>query len=147
MKFATAAYGETMIRSAEIDRTGSFASILPSESLSLSSSTLSSLSSSPLSVLMTEDVDDDNDKAARRRIVDYCNLQSIDDIVQLDVDHASSNHTILRHFIALDHTKQQLIFAIRGTFSLSEFFVDVAAFSRKILFFRAISVLRCMTSM
>lgn len=54
------------------------------------------------------------------------------DIVLLDVDYygASSNH--LRHYVAVDRDNKQVVLSIRGTFSLSEIFVDVAGFSRKL---------------
>ena len=110
MKFATAAYGETMIRSAEIDTKGSF-----------------TLSSSSLTVLLGNT--DNSTERIQKRIVEYCNLQSLSDIVHMDIDHSSSNIDILRHFIAIDHTQEQIIVSVRGTFTLSEFFVDVAAFS------------------
>ena len=112
MKFATAAYGETMIRSAEIDTKGSF-----------------TLSSSSLTVLLGNT--DNSTERIQKRIVEYCNLQSLSDIVHMDIDHSSSNIDILRHFIAIDHTQEQIIVSVRGTFTLSEFFVDVAAFSSK----------------
>lgn len=38
-------------------------------------------------------------------------------------------HSILRHFIAIDHEREKIVLAIRGTYSLSELVVDVTAFS------------------
>ena len=53
-----------------------------------------------------------------------------DDIVLMDVDYGNDiNH--LRHYVAVDHTNKKVVLAIRGTFTLSEIVVDVAAFSRK----------------
>lgn len=52
-----------------------------------------------------------------------------EDIIIADVDHAGDgNH--LRHFVAVDHANRKVVLAIRGTFTLSEIIVDVAAFSR-----------------
>lgn len=53
-----------------------------------------------------------------------------DDIVLMDVEYGNDiNH--LRHFVAVDHTHKKVVLSIRGTFTLSEIVVDVAAFSRK----------------
>jgi hypothetical protein len=47
----------------------------------------------------------------------------------MDVDYGGdTNH--LRHMVAVDQTQQQVILAIRGTFSLSKLVVDAAGFSR-----------------
>ena len=55
-----------------------------------------------------------------------------DDIVLADVDYGGDgNH--LRHFVAVDHANRKVVLSIRGTFTLSEIIVDVAAFSRKCL--------------
>ena len=64
------------------------------------------------------------------RIAEHVRLPE-EDIVLLDIDYygASLNH--LRHYVALDHSNEQIILSIRGTFSLAEVFVDVAGFSRK----------------
>ena len=48
----------------------------------------------------------------------------------MDVDYGNDiNH--LRHFVAVDHANKKVVLSIRGTFTLSEIVVDVAAFSRK----------------
>lgn len=52
-----------------------------------------------------------------------------EDIVSLDLDHDAEGHH-LRHFVAVDHLNQQIVLAIRGTFSFAEIVVDVAAQSR-----------------
>ena len=53
-----------------------------------------------------------------------------DDIVLMDVDYGGDSQH-LRHFVAVDHVNKKVVLSIRGTFSLSEVVVDVAAFSRK----------------
>ena len=53
-----------------------------------------------------------------------------DDIVLADVDYSGDVNN-LRHFVAVDHAHKKVVLAIRGTFTLSEILVDVAAFSRK----------------
>ncbi|VEU35985.1 unnamed protein product [Pseudo-nitzschia multistriata] len=54
-----------------------------------------------------------------------------DDIVLLDVSNlkGSSNH--LRHMVVVDHEHEKVVLSIRGTFSLEEIIMDVAAFSRE----------------
>jgi hypothetical protein len=53
-----------------------------------------------------------------------------DDIVLMDVDHGGDSQH-LRHFVAVDHVNKKVVLSIRGTFSLSDVVVDVAAFSRE----------------
>lgn len=97
MRYATAVYGEAMIRAAELDVKGTFNNQLA--------------------------------PVTRARISEHTGVPE-EDIVLLDVDYDGDiNH--LRHFVALDHENQKVVLAIRGTFSLSEVVVDVAAFSRK----------------
>jgi hypothetical protein len=63
-----------------------------------------------------------------KQISDHCSLPK-DDFILMDVDYGgNTNH--LRHMVAVDQTHQQVILAIRGTFSLSELVVDAAGFSR-----------------
>lgn len=98
MKYATAVYGESMIRAAEMDLYGR--------------------------------LDDRISPLTKTRIGEHVGIPE-DDIVLMDVDFygADSNH--LRHFVAVDREHQTVILTIRGTFSVSEVFLDVAAFSRK----------------
>ena len=66
--------------------------------------------------------------ATKTRISEHIGVPE-NDIVLMDVDYDGDvNH--LRHFIAVDHANKKVVLAIRGTFSLSEVVVDVAAFSR-----------------
>jgi transposase-like protein len=53
-----------------------------------------------------------------------------EDIVLMDVDYGGDARH-LRHFVAIDHKNKKVVLSIRGTFSLSEIVVDVAAFSSK----------------
>lgn len=135
VRFATAVYGENMMRSSEMDRTGSF---------NLSSSSSSSLSIFEQLFVSPDNTSTDNTKnidsslssksiRIRQRICDYCNITNINDIIHMDIDFDSINYKLLRHFIALDHQHKQIIFSIRGTFSLGEIFVDVAAFTSKLI--------------
>ena len=64
------------------------------------------------------------------------------DVVIVDVDYdGDADH--LRHFVAVDHENRKIVLSIRGTFSLSEMVVDVAAFSRKFLPRRACDLACC----
>lgn len=64
----------------------------------------------------------------RTRISEHIGVPE-EDIVLMDVDYGNDvNH--LRHFVAVDHANQKVVLSIRGTFTLSEIVVDVAAFSR-----------------
>lgn len=96
MRYATAAYGESMIRAAELDVSGTFDSrLMP---------------------------------VTRTRISEHIGVPE-DDIVVLDVDYGGDVEH-LRHIVAVDHARQTVVLAIRGTFSLGELVVDVAGFSR-----------------
>ena len=53
-----------------------------------------------------------------------------DDIVLMDVDFDGPTQH-LRHFVAVDHRHSKIVLSIRGTFSLQDVMVDVAAFSSK----------------
>ena len=67
-------------------------------------------------------------QVTRSRISDHVGVPE-KDIVLMDVDYdGDGNH--LRHFVAVDHANKKVVLAIRGTFSLSEVIVDVAALSR-----------------
>ena len=96
MKYATAAYGNNMIRSVQIGIDGRW--------------------------------DSRANSGTRALISDHVGVPP-EDIVSLDLDH-DADGTHLRHFVAIDHINQQVILAIRGTFSFSEIVVDVAAQSR-----------------
>lgn len=64
----------------------------------------------------------------RTRISEHIGVPE-EDIVLMDVDYGNDiNH--LRHFVAVDHQNKKIVLSIRGTFTLSEIVVDVAAFSR-----------------
>jgi len=70
----------------------------------------------------------DEEEISRDRVATHIGVDA-QDIALLDVSYSgSAKH--LRHFVALDHEKKKVVLAIRGTFSLSEIIVDVAAFSR-----------------
>ena len=64
----------------------------------------------------------------RTRISEHIGVPE-EDIVLVDVEYdGDGNH--LRHFVAVDHVNKKVVLSIRGTFSLSEVVVDIAAFSR-----------------
>eukprot|EP00977_Amphora_coffeiformis_P023548 scaffold13558_cov177-Amphora_coffeaeformis.AAC.2 len=98
MKFATAAYGNAMIRAAQLDVTGQY-------------DTRMSLFNSDMTLT---------------RVSEHANVPA-DDIVLLDIDYKGSDQH-LRHFVAIDHEHQEIVLSIRGTFSLAEFVVDAAGF-------------------
>lgn len=96
MRYATAAYGASMIQAVEMGVAGRFGDSLI--------------------------------KTTRRSISDHIGVPE-EHIILMDVDYdGSGSH--LRHFVAVDHENKKVVLAIRGTFSLSEIIVDVAAFSR-----------------
>jgi len=66
----------------------------------------------------------------RTRISEHIDVPE-EDIIVVDVDYDGDGH-YLRHFVAVDHAHQKVVLAIRGTFTVSEIVVDVAAFSRKL---------------
>lgn len=69
----------------------------------------------------------------RTRISEHIDVPE-DDIVLMDVDYGNDiNH--LRHFVAVDHANEKVVLSIRGTFTLAEIVVDVAAFSRTFVAF------------
>ena len=53
-----------------------------------------------------------------------------EDIVVMDLNY-DGNCEYLRHMVAVDHKNKKVVLAIRGTFSLDEIMMDVAAFSRE----------------
>lgn len=65
----------------------------------------------------------------RKRISEHVGLPE-KDLIVLDVDY-SGNATELRHFVAVDHQHQKVVFCIRGTFCASECAVDIEGYSRK----------------
>jgi Lipase (class 3) len=127
MKYATAVYGDAMIRAAELELEDRFDARL----------------------LGTPSQD---------QVRQHCCLKETDDIVSFDIDYDGdvsqcrvagnlynspfeyqSSH--LRHMIVVDHSHRNIILSIRGTFSLSEIAVDMAAFSRT--FFSCITPTHC----
>lgn len=54
-----------------------------------------------------------------------------EDIVLLDVSNLQRNFHHLRHMVVVDHEHKKVVLSLRGTFSLEEIVVDVAAFSRE----------------
>jgi hypothetical protein len=97
MRYATAVYGQAMIRAAELDVRGR--------------------------------IDGRLQTVTKERISEHIGVPA-DDIVLMDVDYGGDSQH-LRHFVAVDHVHKKVVLSIRGTFSLSEVVVDVAAFSRK----------------
>jgi hypothetical protein len=97
MRYATAVYGQAMIRAAELDARGR--------------------------------IDGRLQTVTKESISEHIGVPT-DDIVLMDVDYGGDSQH-LRHFVAVDHVNRKVVLSIRGTFSLSEVFVDVAAFSRK----------------
>lgn len=54
-----------------------------------------------------------------------------EDIVLMDVSNYEGDSNHLRHMVVIDHEHKKVVFSIRGTFSLEEIVLDVAAFSRE----------------
>jgi hypothetical protein len=101
MKYATAAYGDSMIRAANLDVKGDW---------------------SFFGFGM-------QNKLTKTRVSEHIAVPE-HDIVAMDVEYGGdSNH--LRHFVAVDHAHKKVVLAIRGTFTISELVVDAAGFSRK----------------
>jgi hypothetical protein len=53
-----------------------------------------------------------------------------EDIVVMDLDY-NGNCEHLRHMVVVDHKHKKVVLAIRGTFSLDEIMMDVAAYSKE----------------
>jgi len=53
-----------------------------------------------------------------------------EDLILMDVKY-TGDATQLRHFIAVDHSHEKVVLAIRGTFCASEVTVDVVGYSRE----------------
>ena len=53
------------------------------------------------------------------------------DIVLMDVSNYDGDSNYLRHMVVVDHEHKKVVLSIRGTFSLEEIMLDVAAFSRE----------------
>jgi len=124
MRYATAAYGDAMMRAAELDVRGTFRFFDPIDDDDAMAS-------------------DDLPALTKRRVCRHVGLGSDDDLVLMDVDYdGDAQH--LRHFVAVDHENQKVVLAIRGTFSLSELVVDLAGFTRKkVLLILPYAVLSC----
>ena len=99
-KYAVSAYGDSVIRATRLDVLGDYDFRIFGE----------------------------EDDISRGRIAEHVGIQN-DDIAVMDVSYSGCSKN-LRHFVAVDHKNQKVVLAIRGTFSLSEVIVDVAAFSR-----------------
>jgi hypothetical protein len=97
MRYATAVYGQAMIRAAELDARGR--------------------------------IDGRLQAVTKECISEHIGVPT-DDIVLMDVDYGGDSQH-LRHFVAVDHVNKKVVLSIRGTFSLSDVVVDVAAFSRE----------------
>jgi len=54
-----------------------------------------------------------------------------EDIVSMDVSNLDGDSNHLRHMVVVDHEHEKVVLSIRGTFSLEEIVIDVAAFSRE----------------
>ena len=70
-----------------------------------------------------------NAPVTKTRISEHIGIPE-DDIVLADVEYSGDVNN-LRHYVAVDHANQKIVLAIRGTFTLSEIIVDVAAFTRE----------------
>lgn len=107
MKYATAAYGPSMIHAAELGVRGQFEARTFNERASIARH-----------VGVPE-------KDIVRMEVGY----SSDSALARESDNRTST-PLLRHFVAVDHARRQVVLSIRGTFSLSEIILDVAGFTR-----------------
>ena len=54
-----------------------------------------------------------------------------EDIVTMDVSNYEGDSNHLRHMVVVDHVHKKVVLSIRGTFSLEEIVIDVAAMSRE----------------
>ena len=54
-----------------------------------------------------------------------------EDIVLMDVSNYNGDSSHLRHMVVVDHKHEKVVLSIRGTFSLEEIVLDVAAFSEE----------------
>jgi hypothetical protein len=100
MRYATAAYGDSMIRAAELDVTGS---------IRLDYSSLLA-------------------PVAKALISRHVGVPE-DDLVVLDVDYDGDVDN-LRHIVAVDHAHKKVVLSVRGTYSVGELVVDAAGYSR-----------------
>jgi hypothetical protein len=110
-KFATAAYGDAMIRAAQLDVTGRWYDTL--------------LRSTGTRQVYT----DDTSLHKYTRLAEHVNLPNThNDIIVRDIEY-NGNHKHLRHFVAIDHQQKEIILSIRGTYNIGEIVVDIAAFT------------------
>lgn len=114
-RFATAAYGDHMMRGARLGRKWAhggkhemllwYRSFLPKTFLS---------------------------PTTQQRIGAHCGIPA-HDVIHMDIEYGSRrNH--LCHFVAVDHAHKAVVLSIRGTFSLSDLIVDATGFSSKFLY-------------
>lgn len=109
MRYATAVYGRSMIRAATIEAHGSFKDLAES----VGQETLQTISNHiqvPVQDLVWVEV-----------AYDYTTTSDAND----------TDHDLLRHLVAVDHIHQEVVLAIRGTFSIQEIAVDLTSFSRE----------------
>ena len=126
MKFATASYGIASIKAALAQTAG--APDAP-EITSTSRSTYSSTTNIALppgnSFYIT---DTPHELATLKSISDHIGVPE-EDIVMFAKPGGSND--ILRHFVAVDRKREQVILAIRGTFSVSEIVIDMDGDTRE----------------
>ena len=134
MKYTTAAYGISMIDAAEIDVHGAIqtSKSAPSSSAIDTGTKLlvalkSSLQNSKRKLQLDSDSNFDDRDLLLGRISEHIGVPENDiDVMNLwdDQSHA------LRFFIATDHVNKCIVLSIRGSFTVKEILIDIAAFSR-----------------
>jgi len=135
MRYTTAAYGISMIDAAEIDVYGSIQSkkLMPSSNeIDSGNDLLAMLNSSLKYTAQSLQIDGnstsfDNDEFILDRISEHINIPKKDiNPMNLLEDKVEG----LTYFIVTDHENRAVVLSIRGTFTLKEILLDVAAFSR-----------------
>jgi hypothetical protein len=104
MRYATAVYGQDMIRAATVDARGA----------------------------RFRDVAETVGQATLPAISNHIGVPTKDLLwVEVDFDYGPGpDDEFLRHLVAIDHAHKEVVLAIRGTFSVQEIVVDIASYSR-----------------
>lgn len=135
MKYTTAAYGVSMIDAAEIDVYGSIRTtkLIPSSNeIADGNSLLATLNSSLKYTKQSLQIDGssssfDNDEFILGRISEHIGIPE-KDIYPMNL--FDDQVEALRFFVVIDHENKAVVLSIRGSFTVKEILIDVAAFSR-----------------
>ena len=139
MKYTTAAYGCTMIDAAEIDVYGSIqtSQVTPSASSIETGTNLLTALNTSLKTTNSKKVKSATSQRTPevqrpssiilRRMSEHIGIPERD-IYPMNL--FDDQPEALRHFIAVDHTNKSIVLSLRGSFTIKELLIDVAAFSR-----------------